>query len=136
MDQATQSLLTALLDFVPVEDGFTHPAEAILETSVKNTDQALAFDEIRQYYLASTDKWPERGAGLLRCMGRLDAFLSYEPLLDLAAAALKHSSPDIREAAITTLEAIGGDKARSWLMAHTEPHPLLRGYLECLLKYI
>lgn len=91
----------------PLEDGYSHPAERIIEEAIVKYSVLTVADWIQSAYLRSV-KLPTVCASILRCVGRLDRRMTGSWGLVLAISGLSHPEVEVREAAVRALEAWGG----------------------------
>ncbi len=119
-----------LLELEPIEDGYSHPAERIIEDALKRYKQA-ALTWIQSIYLKNI-KRPAIAAGILRCIGSLKRTLA-EPWGNVMAInGLSHPDMEVREAAVRALEMWGGRESLEILKIYIdiEQIPWLKSYIK------
>ena len=121
--QWAKSLRTSLSSVLfknPVTPGLEHPEETTVnETLEDHGEDAAAF-----FASIVLSKEPWRG-DLLRLLARAPDNLTRPWGVALAGAALSDPDIDVREAAVSALEAWGGSEARRMLESHNDPQPWL-----------
>lgn len=121
--------LIAILRDEPIEDGVTHPAEAVIAGVLcKNTSAcknwlSRALEEHKVTH-------PSLAASIVRCVGRLEYVQVDAWGMGVADDALRHGSVEVREAAVRALEAWGGRKALEMLRNHHDKRPWLDDYVQ------
>ncbi len=125
LDQQEQFSMTILrlLEAEPIDDGYSHPAEEVMENTLKS-DKTLAPAWIQAIYLENF-KRPSIAAGILRCVGRLKNDLVEPWGRNIARRGLSHSGIEVREAAIRALETWGGRESVETLKAYVDDEPVL-----------
>ncbi len=119
------------LEADPVEDGYTHPAEAYLEELFHHWGQAAGDWLIRRI---ADERWNRsQTADLLRVLSRL------KPLTEdwrLRVLALALSSPDIqmRDAGVQAAESWEDSGAVELLQKHREPCAWLADYIKSVVR--
>ena len=109
--------LVNLINNVPLEDGCSHPAEAVVE-NVLGTAGLSAGQWIRTAYDEHLCRQPGLAAAILRIMGRLPFHTVKSWGRPLVYQALHHPDAEIRDAAVRAIEmwedrnAIGALRAR------------------------
>jgi hypothetical protein len=132
-DDFNQNLLRAI-ELETLEDGYSHPAERIIEDALKRY-RSIAVAWIQSIYLKNI----KRGtvcAGLLRCIGRLKRDLTKTWGLVMAISGLSHPNMEVREAAVRALEMWGGQEALETLKAYVsiEDVAWLKNYIEQVIQ--
>lgn len=109
----------------PVEDGQTHPAEALLRQEwVRNPFGLERFvDRLLR------DGPEEPLASTLRCLGRLPRPANEQWLERTVTKALVHRSVVVRDAIVQAVEEWGGRRCLRVLEGHKEKKPWLRTYI-------
>jgi len=123
--------IRALLEADPVEDGYTHPAEILLEEIVRDWGQAAGDWLIS---VISDRRWNRSlAAGLLRLLSRQTP-LSEAWRLGVIRSAL--SSPDIelRDAGVQAAESWEDPDTVELLQKHREPCTWLADYIERVIR--
>ena len=123
-----RSALITVFSDRSVEDGWTHPAQVILETHCAEYGNLAAADMswiFRQMGL-------QHRVDLMKCLGRLDDRESL--LLELASDSLKSQNIELRDATVCALERWGSAGALSALRLHIEPVPWLAEYVSQVLR--
>ena len=122
----------SLLAAEPVEDGFTHPAEGLLEQTLR-TDADAA---VRWIESLLSDPQNAPVAEVLKCFGRIDTALLDDKILRVFRKALAHNDIEIRDAAVQALELWGSSNAISLLKEQLdyEQTPWLREYIERVVR--
>jgi hypothetical protein len=129
------SELTYLLHIEAIEDGYFHPAEELIEDSLKSSK----FDPnhwVYTLYFTNVDTDPTLAAAVLRLLGRMPTRQVVEWGLVIALNGLSHRDVEVREAAVRALERWGGRKAFEALKAHmdVEPRPWLASYIKQVIR--
>jgi hypothetical protein len=128
---ALYTMVLALLREIDVEDGETHPAEAILSDMLeRDSVQAALWIQARFHDVASRS--PELAAALLTCIGRLTRIKSELWGQSLIRQALAQDSVAVREAAVNAVENWDEPRLVDELRRHLdhEPEAWLRRYME------
>ncbi|MCL1468472.1 hypothetical protein [Argonema galeatum] len=128
--------LLRLLELEPIEDGYIHPAERILEDAWKK--YRLVFpDWIQSVYIQSFNR-STISAGILRCVGRLPRELVHPWGLVMAIGGLSHFDIEVREAAVRALELWGGRESLYVLKTRVEVEtvPWLVDYIKQVIEDI
>jgi len=124
-----RSLLDSLRE-QPVEDGVTHPGEAVLRTALRSYGA-----EVRAWL---TDRVTSRSsaerAPLLRLVGRMPRLQVAPWGFSLVATALKDEDLEVRDAAIKALELWRGPVALKILGEHVESERWLADHLRRVLE--
>lgn len=116
----------------PIEDGYSHPAENIIEETIKtyplyagNWVQSLYIDNLNNYTLA---------AGILRCIGRLNPNITQPWGSIMAIGALLHFDVEVREAAVRAIEMWEDPTIIGYLERREEKVPWLADYIKQVIK--
>jgi hypothetical protein len=122
--------LIYLLNIEAIEDGYFHPAEKLIEDSLKSSK----FDPNHWVYAAyfkHIDTEPTLAAGVLRLLGRFPRGQVGEWGMVIAINGLSHRDIEVREAAVRALERWGGHEALDALKTcvDAEPIPWLATYI-------
>lgn len=122
--------LLELLHDQPVEDGLTHPGEAVLRGALRNYAA-----EVRAWLAERTTSGSavER-ASLLRLIGRLPRLQAAPWGYDLVSSALKDDELEVRDAAIKAFELWRGQAALKILGQHVESEPWLADHLRRVVE--
>jgi len=129
------SELTYLLKNEAVEDGYFHPAEWLIEDSLKLSK----FDPNHWVYTAyskNIDTEPALAACVLRLLGRFPRSEVGEWGMLLAIHGLSHRDIKVRDASVRALERWGGRKALDALKVcvDIEPTPWLAAYIRQVIR--
>lgn len=127
--------LKYLLQNEEIEDGVTHPAEAILDNALgEYPDNATAW--IREIFKRFERTSPSLAAGILRCLGRLSELTTDDWARELAIRALHHPNVQIRDAAVAALESWLGKESYKALQSRldTETVPWLKQYIRRVIE--
>lgn len=125
--------LRSSLELEPVEDGFHHPAEAILRSALaENRTEVKAWFEKT---LAEQGQ-AALAADLVKCLGRLKPKEVEDWGLEMAQRALGHPVLEVRDSAVQALELWDTPQAIELLKAHQEKVPWLQEYISRLLHEI
>jgi hypothetical protein len=123
--------LLYLLKEEPVEDGYSHPAELVLDETLRaNRNGALWIQTI----FIENHNNPTLATGILKCIGRLRRDLIEPWGRIMAKIGLSEPSLEIREAAVTALELWGDKRSLEMLKNHTESAPWLARYIKQVIK--
>jgi hypothetical protein len=114
----------------PIEDGFTHPAQALIERALEQ-NEPQASEWIQSFVRAEP---PSFAAAALKCVGRLSAPGSEHWRMSLAEQSLKHEDSGVRDEAVQALESWGGKWSIEILKEHHEPRPWLRDYIQRVIR--
>ena len=123
-----------LLEVEPIDDGYSHPAEEVIEKALKKHN-TLAPIWVQAIYFENF-KRPAMAAGILRCVGRLKNTLVEPWGRSMARRGLSHHDVEVREAAIRALEMWGGQESAEALKNHVDSEPVvwLKNYLNQVIK--
>ena len=127
--------LAYLLTLEPIEDAYDHPAEKLVEDSLKSSQ----FDPthwLYKSYFENINRKSLLSGAILRLLSRLPRSLVGRWGLVVAINGLAHRDIEVREAAIRALERWGGHEAFVALKAHgdAEPMPWLAAYIRQVIK--
>ena len=122
----------ATLTLEPLEDGYSHKAEGLLEKTLKDYGEDGA-RWIRSWILEG--KEPGIAADTLRCLGRLSHQFTPEWRLELVRTALMQSAVEIRDAAVQAVEQWQDDSGIELLMEHREKETRewLKAYIDAVV---
>ena len=121
------------LNETPIEDGYQHPAEDIIQDAV---DNRLDLANIIQTLFIENYKSPAIAAGLLRCIGRLN-YKHVRPWgIVVVLGGIRHDDIEVRDAALRALELWGGLEAIDILRNYTDNVKWLENYAKKILKYL
>ena len=120
-------LIATLLD-EPIEDGVTHPAEALIDEALR-TNSSKCRDWLAQVLVEHYQTRPSISASIVRCIGRLEYDRVGNWGMHVADDALRHKDVEVREAAVRALEAWGGSEALGMLRSHRDPVAWLNEYI-------
>ena len=125
--------LISLFSYIPIEDGYDHPAEAIIKEALKS-NKVKSLDTLRT--LALDPKRVGIASDLLRCLGRISEAGDEFWRASLIGSALKSEQVQLRDAAIQTAELWGGERLIAILSEHQEKERVdwLRDYLERVIR--
>jgi hypothetical protein len=122
--------LRKLFEDSPVEAGVSHPAEAAIQTAATRF-----FSELGDWIANRCPAWdPGFAASVLECMGRVDTPECRQIALQMTRYGLRSPHVVVRDAAIRTLEQLGGNDARELLRAHSEPVGWLAVYAKQVVE--
>lgn len=124
--------LIASFETEPIEDGFDHPSELIVNTALNSSESQSALSHLRDFTL--DEEHPYVSYSILRCLGRISKPGSTSWRTNLIRDALLKSDPQIRDAAIQAGEHWGGVEIKGVLSLHVEPIPWLQQYIEKVLR--
>jgi len=129
-DIAIRRELICLLELESIEDGYFHPAEKLIEDSLKSSK----FDPNHWAYTAYSENIntePALAAGILRLLSRLPYALVGQWGKVIAVQGLSHNYIEVRESAVRALEHWGGREALDGLKSHvnSEPSHWLAAYI-------
>jgi len=127
-DERLVSRLDALFEEAPVEDGYEHPAEEIIQRALLSEPGMRSLIQ----RLLSDSRYRHRVA-LLRCVGRLPASTAASWALALVRGALADDDLETRDAAIRAIELWATPEAIQLLRQHNEPNPWLSDYARRVL---
>lgn len=116
-----------------VEDGWTHPAQAVLEEHLAHhgvealEDVVWVFEKLDNY----------RRAALMKCLGRLEWPVAVDRrMLDLAVRSLASKDLELRDATVCALERWESQEALAVLRSHRDPVPWLAAYVAQVLREV
>jgi hypothetical protein len=126
-----EARIRAVLEADPVEDGYTHPAEILLEEVVRDRGQA-AGDWLISVISGRRWNW-SLAAGLLRLLSRQKPLTEAWRLCVIRSAL---SSPDIelRDAGVQAAESWEDPGTVELLQKHREPCTWLADYIERVIR--
>ena len=108
----------------PVEDGYTHPLEEILE------DALVRHPESAGWILSAVSEGEgSESAALLRCLGRLTSPGAETWRSELIIAGLKSPEVEVRDAAVQAVENWDEERLRALLRQHDEKVSWLDEYI-------
>lgn len=117
----------------PIEDGFTHSAEAILRDAIKTNHEGTLTWLINVMSRPSNTCFV---ASALKSLGRLEVPFSDQSRARIIREALQHEDIEVRDAAVQAVELWDGAECVAALRWHTETVPWLRQYLDEVIKSI
>ncbi len=132
-EEFRQKLLLSF-EWEPIEDGYSHPAEQIIEDALKRYKSG-AINWIQAVYHGHTGR-PAIAANILRCIGRLDCNLIEPWGIEMATKGLSNPDVEIRDAAICAFEIWGGAESVATLKDHlkAETVPWLKDYIRWVIR--
>lgn len=116
----------------PIEDGYIHPAENIIEETIK-AYQPYAGTWIQSLYIDNLSN-PTLAAGILRCIGRLNPRITQPWGSIMATGALLHPDVEVREAAVRAIEMLEDPTIIGFLERREEKVPWLADYIKQVIK--
>ncbi len=121
--------LAAVFEVEPVEDGYTHPAEEVIEKAVQSPSAQDVLDELEQIILDAHHL--DLAVSVLRILGRIPKIGSLNWRVALVREALQRDSVALRDAAAQAAESWGDEAFIPVLEARVrgEQVPWLRQYL-------
>lgn len=133
-EKEAEKKLFALFESEPFEDGYSHPAEQLIEDLCRKYKMKTGI-LLQGIYLKNL-KRPAFAASLLRCLGRLKHERVAPWGMVLVIAGLAHAEAEVREAAVRVLETWGGGEALGVLRIYSEMEtiPWLKRYIEQVIK--
>ena len=111
----------------PVDYGYAHPAEGLLEEALVTAPNS-ARNWIRSI-VANEEKPASVVAGIVHCLSRLERNVLDLWALDIGEIALAHSEVEVREAGVRVMETVGGPRAIEILRTHQEQVSWMRRYI-------
>lgn len=123
--------LSLAFEAAPVQDGFSHPAEAVLRDAFDRDPAAAARDVCA---IVENPANPARAADTLRCLGRVHSAGSPTWRAALIQDALASTDLEVRDAAIAAVEVWEDARLLSGLRSHHEPVDWLRRYLDAVIR--
>jgi hypothetical protein len=122
--------LMAKFDAEPIEDGYIHAGEAVLERTLRRhgTDAERWIETFLKQENASS------AAAIIKCLGRLKSPGSQAWRLALLGHALVHSAVEIRDAAVQAAELWGDPQAIDVLRKHEQREPWLSDYVARVIR--
>ncbi len=124
---AFERRLFHLFALEPLDDGYAHPAEGLLEKALTSTPTSTQ-DWIRSI-VANEEKPASVVAGIVHCLSRLERNVLDLWALDIGEIALAHSEVEVREAGVRVMETVGGPRAIEILRTHQEQVSWMRRYI-------
>lgn len=125
--------ITEVIANEPVEDGYTHPAEKLLEKALNEYGNAMV-EWIQSFIYDYENR--AMAAALLECVARIPYTEIRTWATPLAKMALQDRNVQIRDAAVCALEMWGDSNSLEVLSAHRENEPWLRDYIERVITEI
>lgn len=126
-----ENQIKAALESAPLEDGYSHFAEILLEKAIRgNGDRA---GDWLVGVLSSQSRNDVFKAELLRLLSRLKPFTSTWRV-DVIRLGLSSSSVEIRDAAVQAAESWEEAEAIQLLQAHQEPCDWLADYISRVIR--
>ena len=108
----------------PFENGVAHRAEQIIAEALQNENVLEWLGDF------CTDiRHPDFAASVLRCLGRQSSLGTVRWRSNLISGALASHDMEIRDAAVQTVEAWGGEDLVAILKSHNEPEHWIREYI-------
>lgn len=129
--RAFVSKLDRAFEDTPLENGYSHLAEALLREALL-AHRRVALRWIREMIL--DQKRPSRGASVLRCLGRLEIPGSDKWRTELVRDALAQVDIELRDAAVQAVESWEDEQLVPVLQIHCEEEPWLREYIEQVVR--
>ncbi len=126
-----ETRLRMAFEDAPVEDGFCHSAESIIDETLLLADQKNALRVLGS--LATDDGQPVLAASVLRCLGRRSPGTPAWRA-GVVRTALSLDDVEIRDAAVQAAESWGGAEIREILRGHTEEVPWLCTYIHDVVE--
>jgi hypothetical protein len=128
--------LVELITSEPIEDGYLHPADELIEEAITKYSAVTASDWIQLTYNKNIVLKPSISAGILRCVGRLPIEMSFSWGFLMAITGLKTDDLEIRESAVRAFENWGGKYSLKALKHHvkSERKPWLVEYINQVIK--
>ncbi len=126
--------LFPLFENEPIEDGYSHPAEKLIEDVCKKY-KTVAGTLLLGIYLKNIER-PAFITCLLRCIGRLKSDKVVPWGLVMVISSLSHSEVEVRDAAIRALETWGGHESLGVLKVYAEIETVswLKEYIEQVIR--
>jgi len=127
--------LIRLIENEPIEDGYLHPAEELIE-SVLDKFKTLSPQWIESVYSKNLVSHSTISASILRCIGRLPEVLVSPWAIKIANEALLQTNVELREAAIRAFENWGTEESLESLKKYisTENIPWLANYANQVIE--
>lgn len=126
-----ENQLKAALESAPLEDGYSHAAEILLEKAIRNYGDRAG--DWLVGVLSNQDQNDIFKAELLRLLSRLKPFTSTWRV-DIIKLGLSSSSLEIRDAAVQSAESWEEAEAIQLLEAHKEPCNWLADYTSRVIR--
>ncbi|MCI0561311.1 MAG: hypothetical protein MN733_22725 [Nitrososphaera sp.] len=126
-----ENQIRAALEADPIEDGYSHPAEALLEKAIRDSGRH-AGDWLSG--MLSSDRWSASfRAGLLRLLSRQTP-LTEEWRLRVIQLGLSSPNIELRDAAVQAAESWEGAGVMQILQGHREPCTWLADYISRVIQ--
>lgn len=129
-----QKNLLRLLELESIEDGYSHPAENLMEENWCH--YRLDFSNWVQTIFIDNICHPQIAAGILQCLGRLKKEIIEPWGYIMAIAGLSRPDLEVRDAAVIALELWGGQQSLDALKGHIgkEQVSWLKNYIEKVIQ--
>ena len=124
--------LHAVFKADPLENGFDHPAETIIQAALEATRNQHVLGWLRAFSLDIAD--PGFASSVLRCLGRLDLPGTSSWRISLVRDALVLDDVEIRDAAAQAADSWADRNLIDVLAAHEEPEGWLRDYIRDIMS--
>ena len=115
-----------------VEDGMRHPAEEIIDETLRSVRDQPVLDWLRSFCTDASQ--PSFAASVLRCLGRNRSVGGDTWRVSLVGEGLAIDNVEIRDAAVQAAESWGDPDLLEVLKSHSEPEPWLRQYISDIIE--
>lgn len=122
--------LLAKFESEPVEDGFSHAGEGVIERALER-HRAIAQHWIERFLDRQDASF---AAAAIKCLGRIKSPGSLEWRLRILDTALAHTSVEVRDAAAQAAELWDEPQASEVLLKHVHREPWLRDYVAHVIR--
>lgn len=124
-----RSKLISIFSDNHIEDGVTHPSEDFLIETLKS-DVSSCRRWVSRFFIEQYKDSPSICADIVRCVGRLDNDYFPGLIFRMSDDALLHKDVEVREAAIISLEYVGGPASLDRLRRHNDSEVWLDEYVQ------
>ena len=124
-----RSKLISIFSDSHIEDGVTHPSEDFLIETLKS-DVPNCRRWVSRFFTEQYKDSPSLCADIVRCVGRLDNDCFPGLIFRISDDALLHKDVEVREAAVLSLEYVGGPSSLDRLRRHNDSAVWLDEYVQ------
>jgi hypothetical protein len=128
--------LIELITSEPIEDGYSHPADELIEEAITKYSTTGAAEWIQLAYNKNLILKPSISASILRCVGRLPVEMVSLWGFLMAGLGLRSDDLELRESSVRAFENWGGRYSLKALENHVknERKPWLVEYINQVIK--
>ena len=119
--------LRAAFEDSPIEDGMTHPAEAIIADALRSATDSQPLHWLKS--ICTDASQPRLAASTLRCLGRIAGAGAPQWRVKLVRDALASDNLEMRDAAVQAAESWADPGMVAVLASHSDPQEWLQQYI-------